>query len=320
MSKCVSVGGGQGFWGDSPDAAIHMMRHADLQYLACDYLAELTMSIMAKQKRKNPNAGFATDFIHLLDEIMTDGKDRNIKIISNAGGMNILGAVEEIEKLAKNKNLEGYKIGYVLGDDILDQIEELRRSGVAFDNIDGQGDFDMISDKIINANVYFGHEPIVECLEQGADVVITGRSADSAMFLAPFVYEFNWEKDDWDNLARGIIAGHLLECGGQATGGNFQYDWRSVPRMDELGFPIVEMTSDTLHITKAPDCGGLVSEQTCKEQLLYEIHDPANYVTPDVVVDLSQVTVTQDGKDRVRVDNIHGKSKPDTLKLSIGYL
>lgn len=319
MSKCVSVGGGQGFWGDSPDAAIHMMRHADLQYLACDYLAELTMSIMAKQKRKNPNAGFATDFIHLLDEIMTDGKDRNIKIISNAGGMNILGAVEEIEKLAKNKNLEGYKIGYVLGDDILDQIEELRRSGVAFDNIDGQGDFDMISDKIINANVYFGHEPIVECLEQGADVVITGRSADSAMFLAPFVYEFNWEKDDWDNLARGIIAGHLLECGGQATGGNFQYDWRSVPRMDELGFPIVEMTSDTLHITKAPDCGGLVSEQTCKEQLLYEIHDPANYVTPDVVVDLSQVTVTQDGKDRVRVDNIHGKSKPDTLKLSIGY-
>ena len=168
------------------------------------------------------------------------------------------------------------------GDDLTADIPRLLAEGVDFKNIDDVGDFNEVKDKIFNANVYFGHEPTLHCLEQGANVVITGRSTDSALFLAPAMYKMGWAPDDWDNLARGIMAGHLLECGGQGAGGNYMYDWRSVPRMDELGFPIAELTPDTFDITKAPDCGGLICEQCCKEQFLYEVHDPANYMTPDV--------------------------------------
>lgn len=170
-----------------------------------------------------------------------------------------------------------------------------------------------------NCNVYIGHEGIEGCLAEGADVVITGRAADSALFLTPLKYEFGWAADDWDNLARGIMAGHLLECGGQGAGGNYMYDWRNVPRMDELGFPIAELTDDTFEITKAPDCGGIICEQSCKEQFLYEVHDPANYLTPDVNVDISHATITQVGDNRVRIGGVKGKPRPDTLKLCVGY-
>ena len=227
--------------------------------------------------------------------------------------------MEALKNLAQAKELHGYKIGYVLGDDTMAQIPQLLSQGVAFENMEDTGDFKEIQDKIVNANVYFGHEPIVSCLEQDADVVLTGRATDSTLFLSPLLHEFGWANDDWDNLARGIIAGHLLECGGQGAGGNYDYDWRSVPDMDNLGFPIAEMTDDTLHITKAPDCGGIICEQSVKEQLLYEIHDPANYLTPDVNVDLSRAALTQDGKNRVRVENIKGKPRPEKLKLCIGY-
>lgn len=159
----------------------------------------------------------------------------------------------------------------------------------------------------------------MDCLSGGADVVVTGRASDSALFLAPLAYEFGWKDGSWDDLAQGIMAGHLLECGGQGAGGNFQYDWRSVPRMDELGFPIAELTQDSFHITKAPDCGGLISEQSCKEQFLYEVHDPANYITPDVVVDVSRATITNDGPDRVRIGGIRGRERPEKLKLCLGY-
>lgn len=313
------IGGGQGFWGDSNDAAIHMVRNSNINYMACDYLAELTLSIMQRQKLKNPKAGYARDFINLMEEVAEEAFHKNIGILTNAGGMNIEGLVESIRSMAEQKKLSGYRIGYVLGDDITDRIPQLQAEGVTFENIDGTGDFNEIRDKIVNANVYFGHEPLVECLKGGANVIITGRAADPSLFLAPIMYELGWKPDDWDNLARGIMAGHLLECGGQGSGGNFDYDWRSVPRMDELGFPIAEISDDSFHITKAPDCGGLVTEQSVKEQFLYEIHDPANYITPDVTVDISRATLTQDGADRVRVDNIKGKPRPEKLKLNIGY-
>lgn len=317
--KKVTIGGGQGFWGDSNDAAIHMVHHADLNYLACDYLAELTLSIMQRQKMKDPKAGYAYDFINLMDEIALDSKKKHIRILANAGGMNIAGCVENLRKLAFSKGLYGYKIGYVLGDDLKDDIPNLLAEGIEFKNMDGTGEFDEIQDKIVNANVYFGHEPLVDCLERGADVVVVGRAADSALFLSPLLYEFGWAEDDWDNLARGIMAGHLLECGGQGSGGNYQYDWRSVPDMDQLGYPIAEMTDDDFYITKAPDCGGIICEQSVKEQFLYEVLDPANYITPDVNVDISHATLIQDGDNRVRVDNIKGKPRPDQLKLCIGY-
>jgi hypothetical protein len=321
--KTVKIGGGQGFWGDSPDAAIHMIRHADLDYMACDYLAELTLSIMARQRLKNPAAGYARDFIGLMKEIMADAKHKGVKIVTNAGGMNIASCVDQLKAVAEEKGLKGYRIGYVTGDDLTDKIDDLLAAGVDFTNIDGEvdgiADFSEIRDKIVNANVYFGHEPTLACIEGGADVTVTGRSTDSALFLAPLLHEFGWAKDDWDNLARGIMAGHLLECGGQGAGGNYDYGWRDVPRMDELGFPIAELTDDSFVITKAPDCGGLICEQSCKEQFLYEVHDPANYITPDVTVDISRATLTQAGDNRVAVGNVHGKPKPDKLKLSIGY-
>lgn len=196
---------------------------------------------------------------------------------------------------------------------------QLLKDGWTFPNFDYDGNFNDILDKIYNCNVYIGHEGIEGCLAEGADVVITGRAADSALFLAPLKYEFGWAADDWDNLARGIMAGHLLECGGQGAGGNYMYDWRNVPRMDELGFPIAELTDDTFEITKAPDCGGIICEQSCKEQFLYEVHDPANYLTPDVNVDISHATITQVGDNRVRIGGVKGKPRPDTLKLCVGY-
>jgi len=317
--KKILIGGGQGFWGDSPDAAIHMVRHADLHYLACDYLAELTLSIMQRQKNRNPEAGYATDFVGLVKEIGRECFDKKIRIISDAGGMNITGCVKAIENFALKESMKGYKIGYVLGDDLKDRLTDLMAQGLEFNNMDDGRPLKEIKDKIVNVNVYYGHEPIVDCLQQGADIVVTGRASDSALFLAPLVHEFGWAPDDYDNLARGIMVGHMLECGGQGAGGNFDYDWRSVPRMDELGFPIAEVTEQDIHITKAPDCGGLISEQSLKEQLLYEVHDPANYITPDVTVDISRVTLTQVGPDRVKMGGIKGKKRPDQLKLCVGY-
>lgn len=317
--KKIAIGGGQGFWGDSNDAAVHLLRHGDIQYLGCDYLAELTLSIMARQKLKNPDAGYARDFIGLMREAGADAYRRGIRVITNAGGMNITGAVEALRAEMAAQGLRGYRIGYVLGDDLKDRIPDLLAQGVEFRNIDDVGDFSEIRDQVFNANVYYGHEAIADCLAQGADTVLCGRAADSAMFLAPFVHEFGWAADDWDDLARGIMAGHLLECGGQGSGGNFQYGWRQVPDMDDLGFPIAEIGPDTFEITKAENCGGLICEQSCKEQFLYEVHDPANYLTPDVNVDISRATLTQVGENRVRVGGVRGKPRPDTLKLSIGY-
>ncbi|WP_044913917.1 acyclic terpene utilization AtuA family protein [Butyrivibrio sp. WCE2006] len=325
--KKIAIGGGQGFWGDSPDAAIHMIRKADIQYLACDYLAELTLSIMARQKIKDPSKGFAPDFVtRLLKEVGREAFEKKIRLITNAGGMNVQGCVDSIKSWAEGEKLSGYKIGYVTGDDIKEKIPKLISDGWEFPSMDTAGSddtngvsFEKIKDKIYNCNAYIGHEQIQKCIADGADTVITGRAADSALFLAPFAHEFGWADDDWDNLARGIMAGHLLECGGQGAGGNFMYDWRSVPDMVHLGFPIAELTEDSFEITKAPDCGGLITEQSVKEQFLYEVLDPSNYYTPDVNVDLSHATITQKGENRVSVAGIRGKKRPDTIKLCVGY-
>lgn len=319
MSKKVKIGGGQGFWGDSNDAAIHMVRHSDIDYLGCDYLAELTLSIMQRQKLKNPAMGYARDFVGLVKEIGKEAYEKNIKILTDAGGMNIDGCVKEVSETLKEQGVEKFKIGYVTGDDMLARIPEMMKQGIGFQNMDDVGDFNEIKDKIVNANVYYGHEPILECLNQEADMVITGRATDSALFLSPMMYEFGWAPDDYDNLARGIMTGHLLECGGQGAGGNYMYDWKSVPQMDELGFPIVELSDNEMYITKAPDCGGIICEQSCKEQFLYEVLDPANYLTPDVNVDISHATLTNAGDNRVKVEGIKGKKRPDTVKLCIGY-
>ncbi|KDE65962.1 hypothetical protein IX329_001978 [Fusobacterium necrophorum] len=315
----IFIGGGQGFWGDSPDAAIDMVKNGDLDYLACDYLAELTMSILQRQKNKNPLAGYASDFIDLFKKIGKESFDKNIKIISNAGGVNVKEAVNKIQDIAKRNSMKGYKIGYVIGDDLKDQLSKFMKEGYEFINLDNGKKLEEMKGNILNANVYFGREPIIKCLEEGADIVITGRAADSALFLSPLMYEFGWKDDDYDNIARGIIVGHLLECGGQCSGGNYDYNWREVENMDQLGFPIAQVTDKRIFITKTKTSGGLITEQSCKEQLLYEIHDPSNYITPDVVADVSRATLHEIEKNKVELSNVKGRKRPNNLKLSIGY-
>lgn len=317
--KTIRIGGGQGFWGDSNDAAIHMIHEGNLDYMACDYLAELTLSIMQRQKLKKPDAGYAKDFVNLWKAVGKEAFEKHIRIITNAGGMNILGLVQVIKDLAEQQGLKGYKIGYVIGDDMMEKLPALLEQGMEFPNMDDAGDFENVKNSIVNVNVYYGRKPLMELLEQGVDLIITGRCTDSAMFLAPLAYEFGWKDDDLDNLARGIMVGHLLECGGQGAGGNYMYGWRDVPDMDQLGFPIAEVTEDDLIITKAPNCGGLVCKESVAEQFLYEIHDPAKYITPDVTADISDATLEDIGPNRVRVGGIKGHPAPEKLKMCIGY-
>ena len=320
--KKVAIGGGQGFWGDSPDAAIHMIRNADIQYMGCDYLAELTLSIMAKQQLKDPTKGFAPDFTtRILKEAGKEAWDKHIKICTNAGGMNINGCVDGIRQWAEGNSMSGYKIGYVTGDNIKDKIPQLLKDGWTFPNFDYDGNFNDILDKIYNCNVYIGHEGIEGCLAEGADVVITGRAADSALFLAPLKYEFGWAADDWDNLARGIMAGHLLECAGQVTGGYFaDPGYKDVPDLWKLGFPLIEIDeTGAFTVTKVEGSGGLVSVDTCKEQMIYEIHNPKAYLTPDATADFSKVTFRQVGENQVRAEHATTHGRPETLKVSVGY-
>lgn len=317
--KKIRIGGGQGFWGDSNDAAIHMIHEGNLDYMACDYLAELTLSIMQRQKLKKPEAGYARDFVNLWKAVGKEAFEKHIRIITNAGGMNILGLVQVIKGLAEEQGLKGYKIGYVLGDDMMDKLPGLLEQGMEFPNMDDTGDFEHVKNSIVNVNVYYGRKPLMELLEQGVDLIITGRCTDSAMFLAPLAYEFGWKDEDLDDLAKGIMVGHLLECGGQGAGGNYMYGWRDVPDMDQLGFPLAEVTEDDLIITKAPNCGGLVCKESVAEQFLYEIHDPANYITPDVTADISEATLEDVGPNMVRVAGIKGHPAPEKLKMCIGY-
>ena len=320
--KKVAIGGGQGFWGDSPDAAIHMIRNADIQYMGCDYLAELTLSIMAKQQLKDPTKGFAPDFTtRILKEAGKEAWDKHIRICTNAGGMNINGCVDGIRQWAEGNSMSGYKIGYVTGDNIKDKIPQLLKDGWTFPNFDYDGNFNDILDKIYNCNVYIGHEGIEGCLAEGADVVITGRAADSALFLAPLKYEFGWAADDWDNLARGIMAGHLLECAGQVTGGYFaDPGYKDVPDLWKLGFPLIEIDeTGAFTVTKVEGSGGLVSVDTCKEQMIYEIHNPKAYLTPDATADFSKVTFRQVGENQVRAEHATTHGRPETLKVSVGY-
>ena len=318
-TKKIRIGGGQGFWGDSPDAAIDMVKNGNLDYLACDYLAELTMSILQKQKNKNPEYGYAKDFVDLFSEIVEDCNRDNIKILANAGGVNVKSLVDKLTNIVKNKNIKGYKIGFVEGDNLKDDLEKYMLEGYEFLNMDNGEKLETIKDKILNANVYFGHEPIVEALEKDADIVVTGRAADSTLFMSPLMHEFKWSEEDYDNIARCIAVGHLLECGGQASGGNYQYGWRDVQNMDSLGFPIAEVSKDHIYITKTKTSGGLITEQSLKEQFLYEIHDPSKYITPDVIADFSNAEIKEVEKDFVEVKNIKGNNRPELLKLSIGY-
>jgi hypothetical protein len=318
--KSVKLGTGLAFWGDSIRPAIEMVERADIQYLCCDHLAELTMSILNKQKSKKPDLGYTTDIIPFLRGVLVKCRERGIKIISNAGGSNPESCTREVVKLCEELGLYGTKVATVTGDDILDRIDDLLAAGVDLVNTDTGQPLSGIREKVTHANVYIGCDGIVEALEQGADIVICGRVTDAALYLGPMRHELGWAADDWELLGAGTGIAHCIECGGQATGGLYSGGWQDMQQLASLGYPVTTVyeNGDAI-LSKTPQSGGNVTVGTVSEQLVYEVMDPANYLTADVVADVSQIRLDQIGRDEVRITNIAGKPAPATLKVNMGY-
>jgi hypothetical protein len=321
MKEKVRVASGQGFWGDLLTAPVDQVRGGPIDYLMLDYLAEVTMSIMQKQRARDPQAGYAKDFVALMREILPDCVEKNIKVLSNAGGVNVLGCAEAIRNVAAEIGLSGkVKIGVVTGDDILGRLDEFAEQGVEITNMETGEPLSEIRDKVQAANVYLGAGGLVEALDKGAQIIVGGRLTDTGLTLAPLMHEFGWKFDDWDRVSAGTIAGHIIECGAQSSGGNCQYDWKNIPDLANVGFPIVEgFPNGEFVITKHDGTGGRVNVQSVKEQLLYEMGDPKAYITPDVVADFSSIHLAPDGENRVRVFGITGNPKTEFYKVSIAY-
>ena len=311
----IRIANGQGFWGDWLEAPVRLVEQGPLDYLTLDYLAEITMSIVQKQKQADPNLGYARDFPPLIGRISKILRERHVRVIANAGGVNPVACAREVRRLAPE-----LKVAVVLGDDVYSKLDDFIGHGHAMCSMDTGEPLSTIRSKVLSANAYIGAFPLAEALATGADVVITGRSTDTALALAPMVHEFGWKPTDFDKLAAGTIAGHIIECGAQSTGGNCQADWKTMPDFANIGYPIVEAEADgTFCVTKHRGTGGRVTLDTVKEQLLYELGDPKNYITPDCVADFTSIRLEQAGPDRVRVTGIKGKPATETAKLSISY-
>jgi Acyclic terpene utilisation family protein AtuA len=321
MKQQIRVAAGQGFWGDLPEAPVRQVEDGPIDYLMLDYLAEVTMSIMQKQKARDSSAGYAKDFVPLIRRILPTCIRRDIRVTANAGGVNVSGCAEAVLDVARTLGFGGrVRIGIVTGDDIMSRLDDLLERGIELRNMDTQEPLSTVRDRIQSANAYLGAWPIVEALNQGAHVVITGRSTDTGLTLAPLIHEFGWQPTDWDKLAAGTIAGHIIECGAQASGGNCQFDWQSIPDMANVGFPIAEASGDgTFVITKHEGTGGRVNLPSIKEQLVYEMGDPHEYITPDCIADFTTIQLEDAGENRVRVFGIEGKPATDSLKVSISY-
>jgi len=321
MKDKIRIAAGQCFWGDLPDAPVRQVEEGPIDYLMRDYLAEVTMSIMQKQKARDPNAGYARDFVLLMEQILPACVERNIRVTANAGGVNVEGCAAAVRDVARDLGLSGkLKIGIVTGDNVIDRVDDLLARGIELRNMDTNQPLEMVRDRIQSANAYLGAAPIVEALNKGARIVITGRCTDTGLTLAPMIHEFGWAADDWHRLAAGTIAGHIIECGAQCSGGNCQYEWRSIPSLANVGFPIVEAAPDgTFVVTKHERTGGWVIIPSIKEQLVYEMGDPHSYITPDCVADFTTVRLEYEGRDRVRVFGIEGRPATDTFKVSISY-
>ncbi|HSM79247.1 MAG TPA: acyclic terpene utilization AtuA family protein [Bryobacteraceae bacterium] len=311
----IRIANGQGFWGDWLEAPVRLVEQGPIDYLILDYLAEITMSILQKQKEADVALGYARDFPPLMGRIAEKLRRRNVKVIANAGGVNPIACALEVRRVAPQ-----LKVAVVLGDDIFPRLDELMAAGHAMANMETGAPLSTIRSRVLSANAYIGAFPLAEALATGADVVIAGRSTDTALALAPMVHRFGWKPDEFDKLAAGTIAGHIVECGAQCTGGNCQADWKSIPDMANIGYPIIEAEPDgSFVITKHHGTGGRVSLDSVKEQLLYELGDPLNYITPDCTADFTSIRLKDDGADRVRLSGIRGGPRTPMLKLSISY-
>jgi len=319
MKERVLIGNGQGFWGDSPDTPWEMVTRGNLDYLTLDYLAEVTMSIMMRQKLRDANRGYATDFLGFLERALPILMDRGIKVVTNAGGLNPLSLRQRIGEIAERVGVFGLKVGVIEGDDILERLPAIMEEGHPLEHMDTGRPLSELRRKVLSANAYLGAAPVARALDQGAQIVVAGRITDTSLTLGPLMHEFGWKPGQWDLLASGIIAGHIIECGAQATGGNFTR-WWEVPDLWDIGYPIVECRADgTFVVTKHPGTGGLVTVETVSEQLLYEMGRPDEYITPDVVADFTSVHLSQDGPDRVLVSGIRGHEDTPFYKVSMTY-
>ena len=317
----IRIASGQGFWGDQLDAPKQQVENGPIDYLMLDYLAEVTMSIMQKQRARSPALGYARDFVPLMGEILPAVVERGIRVIANAGGVNPEGCRDAVLEEARKAGVGGAaRVGVVTGDDILERLPELLERGIELRNMETGEPLSSVLDRVQSANAYIGARPIVEALRQDAHVVITGRSTDTALTYAPMIHSFGWSLEDYDRIAAGVVAGHINECGAQASGGNCLIDWRNIPNLAQIGYPIIEAYPDgSFVVTKHEGTGGRISPATVKEQLLYEMGDPKSYITPDCVADFTTIHLADAGEDRVRVHGVSGRPPTDMLKVSIAY-
>lgn len=315
----VLVANGQGFWGDSILGPVRLVNEGPLDYLTLDYLAEVTMSIMQKLRSRKPDMGYATDFVRLIDRILPQIVEKDIRVIANAGGVNPHACKDAILKVIKKHGIADVKVAIVEGDDILEDLDTLMGQGEEFANMDTDEPLSTVRDSVTSANVYLGAFPIAEALDSGARIVITGRGTDPGLVLGPLIHEFGWGPEDLDKLAAGTVAGHIVECGAQCTGGNYT-DWRNIPDMAKIGYPIIEASADgDFVVTKHEGTGGLVDISTVAHQLAYEMGDPTNYITPDVCADFTSFAMEEIGADRVAVSGTRGIAATPTYKVSMSY-
>ncbi|KVK98426.1 acyclic terpene utilization AtuA family protein [Burkholderia cepacia] len=313
----VRIGAGAGYSGDRIEPAVELAEHGQLDYLVFECLAERTIAIAQQARRQDPSLGYDPLLDARMRAVLPVAVPKGVRIVSNMGAANPRAAARRTARIAQSLGIAGLKVAAVEGDEVLDVV---LRGAFRFE--ESGDDVAAYRDRIVSANAYLGAAPIVDALAAGADVVLTGRVADPSLFAAPLIHAFGWRMDDWDTLGAATVVGHLLECAGQVTGGYFaDPGYKDVPNLARLGFPIGEVAADgSVVITKVPHAGGRVSAATCKEQLLYEIHDPARYLQPDVVADFTQVTVAEEATDRVRVTGGRGTARPDTLKVSVAYV
>lgn len=317
----IRIAAGQGFWGDWLEAPYRQVTGGPIDYLMMDYLAEVTMSILHKQKARDPALGYATDFVPLMERLLPLLVARGIKVIANAGGVNPRACAQAVADTARRLGLAGrLRIGVVTGDDLLDRLDGLLGRGHELRNLDTGRPLREVRDRVLAANAYLGARPVVEALDRGAHIVITGRVTDTGLTLAPMIHAFGWRPDDWDRLAAGTVAGHIIECGAQASGGNCLVNWERIPDLANIGYPIVDAHPDgTCEITKHPGTGGRITVAGVTEQLVYEMGNPAEYITPDCVADFTTIRLAPAGRDRVRVSGVKGRPATDKLKVSVAY-